>query len=193
MDSLRKRKMRFGDSEIDVICRAAPIRGADDGAMTDLTASEILNRDTEKYEVLSKRSLSYCIPNPNHPSRSDTEINQLQFPSDLLSPACRLGQLASASQDTVGWDVWEGATQLICQHLVLHAELVHGKRCVCLCFVSVCRSDWLNRQILSTYTCQKKNSRWTGDVRSTAETSAYLYFLLLLTLLLSPTHALIIQ
>ena len=162
MDGMRKRKMRFGENEIDVICRAEPTCGADDGAMADATASEILNRDTEKYELLSKRSVCctfaiflngcccrhrFCIriPNPNHPSRSDTKINQLQFPSDLLSPACRLGELASASHDTVGWDVWEGATQLLCQHLVLHAELVHGKRCVC---VSVCRSDWLNRQIV---------------------------------------------
>jgi len=174
---IRKRKMRFGDNEIDVICRAEPPCGADDGAMADECVTEILNRDTEKYELLSKRSLAACkcllfrfslngccclhrfcirIPNPNRPSRSDTRITHLQFPPDLLSPACRLGELASASPDTVGWDVWEGATQLLCQHIVLHAELVHGKRCVCVCFVSVCLPDGLNRQILSTYTSRKK-------------------------------------
>jgi hypothetical protein len=126
-------------------------------------------------------------------ARSDTEITQLQFPSDLLSPACRLGQLASASQDTVGWDVWEGATQLICKHLVLHAELVHGKRCVCVCFVGVCRSDWLNRQILSTYTCKKKCEMDRRCEKHRRNETHNLSFFLLLPLLFSPTHALIIQ
>lgn len=56
--------MRYGDSEIDVICRAEPTCGADDSAMADVTASEILNRDTEKYDELSKRSLPIAIQTP---------------------------------------------------------------------------------------------------------------------------------
>ena len=40
----------------------------------------------------------------------------------------RLGALGAKTEDTVGWDIWQGATTLLCQHLVRHPELVCGKR-----------------------------------------------------------------
>jgi predicted nicotinamide N-methyase len=40
----------------------------------------------------------------------------------------QLGELGATTEDTVGWDVWEGATLLLCEYLVQHKELVRGKR-----------------------------------------------------------------
>ncbi len=41
---------------------------------------------------------------------------------------CRLLEAGSCPTDTVGWDVWEGATDLLAHHLVQNPELVRGKR-----------------------------------------------------------------
>jgi hypothetical protein len=48
--------------------------------------------------------------------------------SDAVRAVCRLLGAGSYTTDTVGWDVWEGATDLLAHHIVQHPELVRGKR-----------------------------------------------------------------
>lgn len=103
----------FGDCTIKIICRAdaSADEGRPDGSWND----GIDSIGSEQCELLQR-----YVPDSSPKAKGVSET--------LKSAMQRLEAEGTIATDTVGWDVWEGATDMLCNHLVRNPEIVRGKR-----------------------------------------------------------------
>ena len=93
-----RRAFTFGGHCVQVLCRATPPGNGDDNSPESSPSS----------------------------TRHDGTGSLVQNLSANL--ARRLEERGAETADTVGWDIWEGATELLCEHVAENPRLVQGKR-----------------------------------------------------------------
>jgi hypothetical protein len=94
-----RRAFTFGGHCVQVLCRATPPGNDDDNSQESSTSSSL------------------------HDSTGCSLVQRLS-----VHLAQQLEELGAETEDTVGWDIWEGATELLCEHVAENPLLVQGKR-----------------------------------------------------------------